>query len=131
MGEGGTGVKGAKAGQGPTLVSVDQADHSGYKGEAGRDDPFQDLRNSLKEDYDPEGRGGGVVGLARFGEDDAIGSFQHRRVVAIGDQRAEQVEEEGGIGMVDCLPDPIGYLVRARGRRVGGLAEGTGYLLSL
>ena len=47
-------VKGRKRGEGATLIVVEEANISGDGGEAGGDDPFQDLRNGLKEDYDTE-----------------------------------------------------------------------------
>ena len=50
-------------------------------------------------------------------------------MVAKGDEGGEQLEEDGGFGNVDPFPDPVGYAVRARGRRGGAFAQGLFYLL--
>ena len=51
---------------------VEEANTSGNGGETGDDNPFQDFGNGLKEDYNTEGGGRVVGGLAGFVEDHPV-----------------------------------------------------------
>jgi len=69
---------------------------SGQEGETGSGDPFQYLREGLKQDDDPE-RGRGIIGgLARLVQNNTVRLLQGGGVVTILQHGREEGAEEGG-----------------------------------
>ena len=129
VGEDGYRIQGAEAGEGATLVGVEQAILSCEGGESDCEDALEDLRDSFEEDYYPEG-GWCVVGwLSRFVQDDPISVFEGGQVVPEGHKWGQVAEEEVWVDGVYLFPNRVWDPVRARCRGGGALGESARDLL--
>ena len=84
MSEGDYRVRGAKAGEGATLVWVKQARPPCQGGESNGDDAFEDLGDGFEEDDDTEGSRSVVGRFAGFVEDNPVCVFEAGGMVSKG-----------------------------------------------
>ena len=64
---------------------MEKADRPGQKGEARSNNALEDLGDRFKEDDDAKGCRGGVISFTGFRENNAVGPFERRWVVAEGE----------------------------------------------
>jgi len=75
-------------------VGVQNAPYSGHAGEATIHIPFLDYQEGLEENTDPEGEGRILAPVAGFVQNNALCSFERGGVVAVGENRGNEVEDE-------------------------------------
>ena len=70
-------------------MRVEEAGSLGHAGESRIHYPLEDFRKGLEQDYNPEGRGRVIRGLAGLVQHNAIGSFEGEWVGTVRHQGGE------------------------------------------
>ena len=116
VGKSRTGIERGYGGDQPALVTVKKTGVPGDGGEAGGDYPFQDLRDSLEEDDNPEGSRRVVGLLARFVEDNTIRCLQGGGGVAKTVEGGEEGHQNAWGDTMKRFANRIGDTIASVGR---------------